>query len=146
MRIYFDTCSVNRPLDDKSQPRIALEAEAILALLSACEQGDHVFVSSDILLYEINRTPHPQRKALAHEILTRAAETIAVTEAIRQRANSFVQDGLKPLDALHLATAEAANVDYFCTCDDRLYKRAQSRTDLHVRVVVPLELTQELLP
>ena len=27
---------------------------------------------------------------------------------------------LKPLDALHVASAEAAGADYFLTCDDRL--------------------------
>jgi hypothetical protein len=93
MRIYLDTCSVNRPLDDKSQLRIALEAEAILAVLSACEHGSHTLLSSDILLYEVERNPHPQRKALASEILARAAERIRVTESIRQRAKVFERVG-----------------------------------------------------
>lgn len=146
MRIYLDTCSVNRPLDDKSQARIALEAEAILSILSACDNGEHTLVASDILFYEMNRNPHPQRQALAGEILARATESIAMTESIRQRAKMFEQDGMKPLDALHLASAEAARVDCFCTCDDRLYKRAKSRTDLHIRVLAPLELAQEVLP
>ena len=33
MRIYFDTCILNRPLDNRSQLRVALEAEAILGIL-----------------------------------------------------------------------------------------------------------------
>ena len=146
MRIYLDTCSVNRPLDDKSQPRVALEAEAILSILGACDSGAQTLVSSDILLYEVNRNPHPQRKALASEILARATQHIDVTEAIRQRAKVFEQDGMKPLDALHLACAEEGAVDCFCTCDDRLYNRAKSRKDIHVRIVAPLELAQEVLP
>lgn len=146
MRIYLDTCSVNRPLDDKSQLRIALEAEAILSILSVCDSGSHILVSSDVLLYEVDRNPHPQRKALVGEILARAEEQIAVTESIRQRAKELEHDGMKALDALHLASAEEAQVDYFCTCDDRLYKRATSRADVRVRVLAPLELAQELLP
>jgi hypothetical protein len=39
MRIYFDTCSLNRPLDNRSQLRVAVEAEVILAMLSNCEVG-----------------------------------------------------------------------------------------------------------
>lgn len=146
MRIYLDTCSVNRPLDDKSQLRIALEAEAILSILSLCDSGAHTLVSSDVLLYEVDRIPHPQRKALANEILARAHERIAVTETIRQRAKELEQNGMKALDALHLASAEAALIDCFCTCDDRLYKRAKDQVDLRVRVLAPLELAQEILP
>lgn len=33
MKIYLDNCSLQRPLDDKSQIRIRLEAEAILAVI-----------------------------------------------------------------------------------------------------------------
>lgn len=39
MTIYFDTGSLQRPLDDKSQLRIALEAEAILGLITLVEQN-----------------------------------------------------------------------------------------------------------
>lgn len=31
MRIYLDCCCLQRPLDDQTQPRIRLEAEAVLA-------------------------------------------------------------------------------------------------------------------
>lgn len=35
MRVYLDICCLKRPFDDQSQPRIHLEAEAVLALLDA---------------------------------------------------------------------------------------------------------------
>ena len=65
MRIYFDTCSLHRPLDDKSQLRVSLEAEAVLGLLALCEGGEHSLVSSEILHLENDRTPHGCRKAFA---------------------------------------------------------------------------------
>jgi len=37
MKIYLDNCAIQRPLDDKSQIRIALEAEAVLGIISLCE-------------------------------------------------------------------------------------------------------------
>jgi len=37
MKIYLDCCSLQRPFDDKSQPRIAVEAEAVLVILALCE-------------------------------------------------------------------------------------------------------------
>ncbi len=33
MKLYLDTCCLNRPLDDKSQALVAVEAEAVLAIL-----------------------------------------------------------------------------------------------------------------
>jgi hypothetical protein len=34
MKIYLDMCSVQRPLDTKTQPHIAVEAEAILGIIA----------------------------------------------------------------------------------------------------------------
>jgi hypothetical protein len=34
MRIYFDSCSIQRPFDDKSQIRIRIETEAILSIIA----------------------------------------------------------------------------------------------------------------
>lgn len=55
MRIYLDTCSIQRPLDTKSHPRIALEAEAVLVIVSLCQSNNVELVSSDALLYEARR-------------------------------------------------------------------------------------------
>ena len=69
-----------------------------------------------------------------------------VTDAIEMRARNLLTYRVKPMDALHLACAEAASVRYFCTCDDRLLKRAKGIADLRVNVVSPLELVEELGP
>ncbi len=37
MKIYLDNCAIQRPLDDKSQIRIALESEAVLGIISLFE-------------------------------------------------------------------------------------------------------------
>ena len=55
MRIYLDTCSLQRPLDDRSQLRVDLESEAILAVLAMCERGDVELVSSEVLQIETER-------------------------------------------------------------------------------------------
>jgi hypothetical protein len=45
---------------------------------------------------------------------------------------------------LHLATAEEAHADYFCTCDDRFLKKAKALEDMTIQVVSPLALIEEL--
>jgi predicted nucleic acid-binding protein len=144
MKLYLDACSLQRPLDNKAQVRIALETEAVLAILTLCESGQHMLLSSATLVFEIEQIPQPQRKALALEIVSRAAASVALNEQIEQRAKDLERRGIKSLDALHLASAEAEPADYFCTCDDRLLKKAKTLTDLRVRVLSPLELIQEL--
>lgn len=144
MKVYLDMCAIQRPLDTPSQVRILLEAEAVLGILSLCEAGVVELISSDALLYENEQNPFPIRQEYGYAVLAQAAETIRVTPQVRERAAWLSRHGIKPLDALHLALAEAGNVDYFCTCDDRLRRQAQRIKDLTVRVVSPIELIQEI--
>ena len=60
------------------------------------------------------------------------------------RAREFGATGMKPLDALHLASAVEAEAEFFCTCDDRLLKRAREAETGQTRVVSPLELVTEV--
>lgn len=146
MKIYLDTCSLHRPLDGKSQPRIALEAEAVLAALALCENRTVLLVSSEVLAFEVNRNPHPQRKAYVSEVIARAPIVVSVDDVIEGRAKELEGRGFKALDALHLAAAESEKVDYFCTCDDRFLRRAKGQTDVTIKIVSPLELAQEIVP
>ena len=145
MKIYFDTCTLQRPGDDRTQMRVSLEAEAILVLLSFCEQEKALLVVSDIIVFETNNNPNPQRQAFVNEIINEAAEHIELSDEIEQRAKHIERSGIKAIDALHLASAEVHGVDYFCTCDDRFYRRAKLLPGMRVKVCTPLELAQELI-
>jgi len=84
------------------------------------------------------------RREHGYSVLAKAKMTINVTASVKKRASQFLQHGIKPLDALHLALAEASKVDYFCTCDDQLARRAKRISDLQVKVISPLDLIQEI--
>lgn len=144
MRVYLDTCSLQRPLDSQSQIRIALEAEAILGILRFHEAGEVELISSDVLKYEVERTPILARKEYALEVLSTADSFVALNDQIENRAREFEQHGIKPLDALHLASAEAGLADYFCTCDDGFLKKAKAMMGLKTQVVSPVELIEEV--
>jgi predicted nucleic acid-binding protein len=144
MKIYLDTCSVQRPLDSKNQIRILLEADAVLVIIALCDAGQVELVSSDALLYETRRNPNLVRKDHALAILDKANTIIALNDIIEKRARLFVERGIKPLDALHLASAEAAGVDYLCTCDDRFLKKAKQMSDLSIKIISPVALIEEL--
>jgi predicted nucleic acid-binding protein len=124
-----------------------LEAEAVLGIINLYQQGIVELLHSDALRYEIEQIPNDQRKVFATETLQDATEYISFTDGIVLRAKVLEQVNIKPLDALHVACAEAAEAVYFCTCDDRLIKRLKGVSGLvvKVKVVTPLELIQEVL-
>ena len=145
MRVYLDACCLQRPLDDRSQPRVNLEAEAVLTILGLVENGDLELVSSDALDFEVDRTPDSDRREAAREILKLAGETVRLDDGIENAAAALVESGFKPLDALHLAFASHAAVEYLGTCDDKFRKRARRMKGLKVAVVSPLELIERVV-
>ena len=48
------------------------------------------------------------------------------------------------MDALHLAFASVSKVDYFCTCDDKLFRNANKFEELNTTVTTPTQLVMEL--
>ena len=144
MRIYLDCCCLQRPFDDKSQPRIAVEAEAVLVVLSLCEDDQLQLISSEALQFEIGRIPDPARKDEALTILRIAKETVELTSEVEKLARRLKASGLTTLDALHLASASIVKADYFCTCDDKLLKKSKNFDGLDTTVVSPVQLVMEL--
>lgn len=143
MRIYFDMCSLQRPLDDKTQLRVLLEAQAVLGILAVCESGKADMVASDALAFESDANPDAVRRDFADQAIAKAAQFIQTSPQIKASAQTFVDAGIKPLDALHLASAVAAKGNYLCTCDDRFLKKARSLETKPTKVVSPLELASE---
>jgi hypothetical protein len=133
MRIYLDCCCLQRPFDDKSQPRIAVEAEAVLVVLALCEAGHLDLISSDALLFEISRIPDQDRKRDALAILKIAKETVGLTSEIETLAGDLVATGFSPMDSMHFAFASASKIDYFCTCDDQFLKKAKAFEGVNIR-------------
>jgi len=144
VRIYLDLCAIQRPLDTANQIRIALEAEAVLGILALLDAGQIELLSSVALVYEAEQNPMPLRREHARAVLAKAHQELQLSEDARKRAEQLVASGFRALDALHLAFAEAGKADYFCTCDDRLIRRAQQTATVQVKVVSPLDLIREI--
>lgn len=71
MKVYFDTCSLQRPLDEKSHLRIILEAEAILGVIMLVEMGEIELISSETILFELQKTPNIHRKRYVLNVLNK---------------------------------------------------------------------------
>ena len=147
LKVYLDTSVYSRPFDDQSQPRIWLESLAFSLLLEAIEHGDLELIASTVILYETSRNPDELRRRWIQSVVMTAHEIFSIDETVRVRAKEMESMGIKPLDALHVAAAEAANVDYFVTCDDRLIKRYRALgQEMLLIICEPTELIRHVNP
>lgn len=144
MLVYLDTCAVQRPLDDRRQLRVRVEADIILAVIAAAEAEEIQLVSSDVLRFESENNPIVGRRDFARGVLAISAVDIATTPEVADLSVRYVQTGIKPLDAVHLASAVQVDADFFCTVDDELLRKARKANTASTRVVSPAELITEL--
>ena len=144
MRVYFDICAIQRPLDDHSQLRVRLEAEAMVALIELCESGRIELVISTAHQIENGKNPYPERREHTEAVLATAQHYSPTTQDVAQLAAKYKRAGLKRLDALHLASAVASNAVFFCTTDDKLFRRGRTLDTKACSVVTPLDLILEL--
>jgi predicted nucleic acid-binding protein len=143
MKLYLDVCCWNRPFDDLSQTRVRLEAEAVLGILDMAESHGLEVVGSNIVDDELSQMPDDERRGKVELLLLLASSHVTLTTMIEKRATELQSWNIAPLDALHLASAESASVDYFLTTDDDLLRRA-TRAGLKVKIENPAKwLIQE---
>ena len=141
IKVYLDTSAYNRPFDDQTQPKIFLESQAVVIILQMVETKIVDLVSSSVLEYENSRNPYPIKQEAMNRYLQMAGSRQEVNEVIRHRAEQLEHNGLKAVDALHVACAEAVSSDYFITCDKRLINRCSGLT---LKVLNPVDLVLEI--
>ncbi|MBL9158362.1 MAG: PIN domain-containing protein [Verrucomicrobiales bacterium] len=123
MVVYADICTLCRPFDDQSQPRIWLETHALCVILALVEQGALHLCRSRVHELENARNPSRFRRGWVEGCLNLSEIRIPISPTTKRRAEELEQNGLNALDALHAASAEEAGCDFLLTCDDRFLKR-----------------------
>ena len=131
----------NRPFDDQTQPRIWLETLGFVVILQMVESGGVELVSSSVVEYENSRNPFPLRKGWVNRCLRLARHAQRVDESVRGRGQELEKEGLKAIDALHIACAEAAGSEYFITCDDWVTRRYQGG----IKVLNPVDFVLSVM-
>lgn len=141
IRVYLDTSVYNRLYDDKNQISIFLEMQATISILNLIETKKIQSVNSFVLEYENQKHPIPEQRNAVNEYLKKSNFQQLVNESIKNRAFQLEIEGIKPIDALHVACFEASNCDYFITCDKRLLNRCKS---LSIQAINPIDFIKEL--
>ena len=141
MKLYLDLCCFNRPFDDQSQLLVRLQTEAKLAIQESIRNGDHALVWSGILDLENADNPDSARKSAIAEWKTLAEIDAATTTAVEQLASTLAGNGLKPMDALHIASAIEAGAGYFLTTDKQILRKMKG--DKRLQVLDPVDFIRE---
>jgi hypothetical protein len=139
MKIYLDNSFLNRPFDNQEIRSNRLEAEILFLILELVREGKLTLVNSSVIEYENSLNPFPERKIFIERTMQQAGAYQNVDERIRKRAQEIENTmGTKPYDALHIAAAEAAQVEFFITSDYNLVKKYKG----DLRVVKPLDFVK----
>lgn len=143
VRVYLDTSALNRIFDNQSQARIYLEATSVLLIFALIEKQIIDIVSSDILLFENSKNPYNERNVFVSSVLKMARSSQALNTKILKRSQELETDGIKGVDALHLACAEELNVDCFITCDDKIIKKYCGKIEIKTPVEFIINILKE---
>jgi predicted nucleic acid-binding protein len=134
------------PFDDQTQDRIRLESEAVILVIEHCHRGEWRWLSSNVVNYEVAKSPFPTRRERVQRIVE-FAETLgpAAAEDIN-RGKQLEGHGFSAYDALHVACAERGRADVLLTTDDRFVRLGKRHSsELKVRIENPLTWLQEVL-
>ncbi len=139
MKLYLDNSFLNRPFDNPLAGRNRKEGEVLFDIIRLAQEGKIQLVHSAIIEVENTANEIAARKSFVDSVMNLADTYQNLSDSIVHRAQVIVQDDqLQPLDAVHLASAEAAQVDFFITCDYTVLKHY--RGTLHI--VTPLQFQQ----
>ena len=123
MRVYLDNCCYNRPFDQQDNVRVCLETMAKLTVQLLMASGTIEYAWSDILSYEVSFNPVMRRRRLILSWKSGAKADVVSDDEVLNRGKSFQTLGIKPKDALHLASALKAGCDWFLTTDKGILKK-----------------------
>jgi len=143
MKIYLDMCCYNRPYDDQSQLKIALETQAKLFIQQLIQEAKVDLVSSYTLDYECSNIPVISRKDTIIKFINNYScyyVGFEHDEIIADKAALIMKSGVKEKDAFHIASAIFARCEYFISTDLRLLKYKTNE----IKLLTPIEFIMEL--
>lgn len=142
MLIYLDICCFNRPFDDQSDLIVRLQTEAKLHVQEMIREGTLSLIWSAMMDIENSANPDLNRKVAIADWQQLGVEDVSVNERVEAVAETLSRIGVKPMDALHVASAIEAHAEYFLTTDKALIRKMAKHDS--IRVVDPVDFVREL--
>ena len=114
IRVYIDNCAYNRPFDDQTQIRIALETEAKRHIQRLILEKTIDLVYSYVNRFENDKNPDFANRKAINEFFKNAVSYIDHSHSrnIEERVPAIKQSGIKTADAFHISCA----IEGGCAC------------------------------
>lgn len=145
LRVYLDNCCFNRILDDRSNSKIYYERNSIMIILELAEKSAIKIIGSEMLLKEISDTKDAYKKSVLQMLYSLCSEEVKIDESILDRAECIRHStNIKYKDSIHLACAEASNVNALLTTDIKFMNNSQ-RIKTYTKVMNPNQWLLEVL-
>jgi len=138
LRVYLDSCALSRPYDELLNDEIFREARAVEEIFKLIDSGELTLVDGRVLEFEAQAIRDEEKREKVNAARAKAELYAELTPSVKRRALELGGYGIKPMDALQLASAERA-ADVFITTDKRLLKKARKVPNLGVKVLSPVE-------
>jgi len=139
LTVYLDTCCYSRLFDGKKSLTITAEAARIRYIIRNRRTSNYRIIGSLAVVTEISQNPKKNRKYIErlYNIVKSGEAQISAQSA--KRAAELETIGLKPMDARHLAAAEAARADYLLTVDKDFLRICSKSNITAVKVINPID-------
>ena len=141
MRVYLDNCCYNRPFDDQGQLRVRMETEAKLLVQALMRTGELEYAWSKVLDYELGQSPYYDQIDEIYDWAEWAAVYVDMDDSVAEKGASIMKYGVKRMDALHLASALAAECERFLTTDKGILRHVSSLEGM--KVLNPVDFVLE---
>jgi hypothetical protein len=125
--IYLDLCSLERPYDDQSYPRIAAETAAVSLIMALVKTRAYILAYSPIHEEELHYNTDDAMRLEIMTLLKSVGLNVASLiefHTVENRGIALFKQGFGIADALHVTYAEICNSD-FVTCDDDLLRKCR---------------------
>ena len=127
IKVYLDNCCFNRPYDDQTQPKVAIETLAKLYIQELVLKHEIDIVWSYVLKFENSRNIFEAKKAAIAKWERFNVCFVGKSDTVIALARQIATTGIKPADSLHISCAIAAQCSYMITVDNRILKYHDNR-------------------
>jgi len=138
--VYLDNCCNSRLFDGDTSPKVKAQADKIRRIIDNRKIDGYIVIGSFVGEAEISKIPDDEKRRAAEQSYKESIDdNIQHSPQIIARARKLESMGLKPMDARHLAAAEAAGTDFLLTTDEKFIKRCAKNNLAAVKVIDPLD-------
>jgi predicted nucleic acid-binding protein len=139
-KVYIDNCFNSRLFDGDISPKVKAQAAKIRHIINNQIKGGYVIIGSFAVAAEIGKIPDDELRMAAEKQYKRIIfDEVESTAQIIERADKLNLMGLGPMDARHLAAAEASGAKFLLTTDEKFIRKCQNRNITAVKVINPMD-------